>query len=311
MRTGFRVVACNCAHMASKAAVSLEPDVVLIAPQPSVERVSEIARAIKEDSATSDIPILLLTDNDQPEDFLSRAYPTEACLPVTCTDDEWRSTLRLLTRRASRRARGSRPAALEGSLEEDVFAELFHYLCLARKNGRVTIRSGGSLGRIDLDDGNVVHAELDEWTGVEAFEQICFLSRGRFEFKADSPAHATTMRKKGTDLLLQAIHKKDEMERSVPSKGVRPPEMTKISVKQVPHFARPRASKRTGRAWRRVRACAFAVLLAGGFFAEKRIHESPKTPEPAPVVDGEPEQEHHPVGMPVRANIGSSSLSSE
>ena len=220
LRTGFRVVACNCAHMALKAAVSLEPDVVLIAPQPSVERVSEIARAIKEDSVTSDIPVLLLTDSDQPEDFLSRAYPTEACLSVTCTDDEWRSTLRLLTGRASRRSRGPRPGALEGSLEEDVFPELFHYLCLAGKNGRVTIRSGGSLGRIDLDDGHVVHAELDEWTGVEAFEQICFLSRGRFEFEASGSPLSATMREKGIDLLLHAVHKKDEMQRSVASEDV-------------------------------------------------------------------------------------------
>ena len=211
MRTGFKVVACNCSHMVSKAVSSLEPDLVLIAPQPSVERTSEIARTIKENPATSDIPVLLLTDSAQPEDFLSRAYPTEACLPATCTDDEWRSTVRLLMPHMSHRPQGRPPAALEGNLEEDVFPELFQYLCLTGKSGRMRIRSGGSRGRIDLDNGNIVHVELDDRSGVEAFEQICFLSRGRFEFEANRSTPWTTMREKGIDLLFQAIYKKDEM----------------------------------------------------------------------------------------------------
>ena len=231
IRTGFKVVVCNCSHMVSKAVSSLEPDLVLIAPQPSVERTSEIARAIKENSATSDIPVLLFTDSAQPEDFLSRAYPTEACLPATCTDDEWQSTVRLLMPRMSRRPRARPPEALEGSLEEDVFPELFQYLCLTGKSGRMRIRSGGSLGRIDLDNGNIVHAELDDRSGVEAFEQICFLSRGRFEFEASGSPLSVTMREKGIDLLLHAVHKKDEMQRSVPSEDV--PQPTQFGMTRV------------------------------------------------------------------------------
>jgi hypothetical protein len=186
------------------------PDLILLAPETGPPGPAEIARAIKKDAATRDIPVFQLTRPSRLGEDARYAYPTEALLADDAPADEILRIMRMLTSRAPRVRHEKKAAApLEGDLESDAFPEVLQFLFVTAKTGRITLHEGSRSGVICLDAGRVVHAELGDLEGLSAFRRMCFAQQGWFRFEPGTPGPRRTMRADGIALLLESARQKD------------------------------------------------------------------------------------------------------
>jgi hypothetical protein len=187
------------------------PDLILLAADTGPPGPSEIARSIKEDSATRDIPVFQLVKGSRfGSDGAGHAYPTEALLSDDAPADEILRTMRMLTTRAPRiRYEKKTAAPLEGDLESDTFPEVLQFLFVTAKTGRITLHEGSREGVICLESGRVVHAQLGDLEGLAAFRRMCFAQQGWFRFQPGAPGPRRTMRADGIALLLESARQKD------------------------------------------------------------------------------------------------------
>ncbi len=187
------------------------PDLILLAPETGPPGPSEIARSIKEDRTTRNIPVFQLVRASRfGGDGARHAYPTEALLSDDAPADEILRTMRMLTTRAPRvRFEKKAAASLEGDLESDAFPEVLQFLFVTAKTGRITLHEGSREGMICLESGRVVHAELGELEGLAAFRRMCFVQQGWFRFEPGAAGPRRTMRADGIALLLESARQKD------------------------------------------------------------------------------------------------------
>lgn len=209
---GFKVLTTNSGSLTRSVVRRTQPALVLLSPHTNSPGPSEIARSIKEDPTTSDVPVLMLVPSER---FRTKAYPTEACATVDASDDELLRTMRLLAASNRRIRYEPKPVGpLEGHLNDDSLPDVLQFLFAARKTGRVTIKNGARRpGRIYIEAGNVVHAEHADRYGLEAFKRLCFASHGRFKFEPDERTPHRTMLEGGMELLLQSARAKDDEDR--------------------------------------------------------------------------------------------------
>lgn len=212
-RAGFKVLTTNSGTMTRSVVRRAQPALVLLSPQTNSPGPSEIARGIKEDPTTGDVPVLMLVQSERAR---TRAYPTEACATVDASDDELLRTMRLLAGTHRRLRYAPKPVGpLEGRLDDDSLPDVLQFLFAAQKTGRVTIHNGARRpGHIYIETGNVVHAEHADRYGHEAFRRLCFASHGRFKFEPEERTPHRTMLEGGMELLLEAARTKDDEARS-------------------------------------------------------------------------------------------------
>jgi hypothetical protein len=187
------------------------PDLILLAPDPGPPGPAEIARSIKEDAATREIPVFQFTRSKRfGMDDARHTYPTEALLSDDAPADEILRTMRVLTTRAPRiRYERKTASPLEGDLESDTFPEVLQFLFATAKTGCITLNAGSREGILCLESGRVVHAEIGELEGLAAFRRMCFAQQGWFRFEPGRPAPRRTMRADGIALLLESARLKD------------------------------------------------------------------------------------------------------
>lgn len=212
-RAGFKVLTTNSGSMTRSVVRRTQPALVLLWPHTNSPGPSEIARGIKEDPTTGDVPVLMLVPSERAR---TQVYPTEACATLEASDDEILRTMRLLAANTRRIRYAPKPMGpLEGRLDDDSLQDVLQFLFAARKTGRVTIQNGAwQPGKIYIEAGNVVHAEHADRYGLEAFRRLCFATHGRFKFEPDERTPHRTMLKGGMELLLESARAKDDEDRA-------------------------------------------------------------------------------------------------
>jgi len=102
----------------------------------------------------------------------------------------------------------------EGALSGMTLADLIQIKNINRFSGCLSVEHGSQKGVIFFRDGELVHAELDDKTGREAFFDIIHWPNG--EFKADPKIVTTcrTINESLTYLLLEAHRLKDEQSKA-------------------------------------------------------------------------------------------------
>jgi len=73
-------------------------------------------------------------------------------------------------------------ADLSASLGIFTPTELIVFLARAKKKGCLTFQAEESQGKVFIRDGRIVHAEIDEWTGMDALLTISLFDSGSAEF---------------------------------------------------------------------------------------------------------------------------------
>jgi len=211
-RAGFKILTANSGPMTRVVTQRSQPDLVLLSPFTGPEGASELARSIKENPRTMDIPVMILVDSDSSDPDMSMVYPTEACASATASDEDLVKTMRAVRNRRRRERVEEEPSSpLEGDLADDTFPGVLEFLFTARKTGRILILNGSRLpGHIYVEDGNVVHAQHARRSGIDAFDDMCFLAHGRFKFEPEFRAAQKTMSENGMQILLDSARRRDE-----------------------------------------------------------------------------------------------------
>jgi uncharacterized protein DUF4388 len=115
--------------------------------------------------------------------------------------------------------------AFQGSLAELHLPDIIQLISVSGKTGVFHLTDGGLKGQIYLNDGKIVHAELDDVAGEEAVYALAIWSQGDFRFDPGVATEHRTISKSNTNLLMEAARRLDEwrvLSKKVPSTDMIP-----------------------------------------------------------------------------------------
>jgi hypothetical protein len=100
--------------------------------------------------------------------------------------------------------------AFQGSLAELHLPDIIQLISVSGKTGVFHLTNGPLAGEIYLNDGKIVHAQLDEASGEEAVYALAMWSQGDFRFDPGAATELRTITKSNTNLLMEAARRLDE-----------------------------------------------------------------------------------------------------
>lgn len=98
-----------------------------------------------------------------------------------------------------------------GVLRKVGLTEILQMECLGRSSSVLEVTAGALTGRIYVEEGQIVHAELGEHTGEAAFQRILALPGGQFVVHPLGRVPARTIRNSWEFLLMEAARVQDEL----------------------------------------------------------------------------------------------------
>ena len=104
-RAGFKILTAHSGPMTRVVSQRSQPDLVLLPPFTGPPGASELARSIKENPETKDIPVMILVDSDSSDPDMSMVYPTEACASAGASDAYLVKIMRAVRSRRRRKRR--------------------------------------------------------------------------------------------------------------------------------------------------------------------------------------------------------------
>lgn len=115
--------------------------------------------------------------------------------------------------------------AFQGSLKELPLPDIIQLVSVSGKTGVFTLESGDETGKIFLQDGQIVHAEVGDLRGEDAVYELAIWPQGDFVFNPEAAAPARSIQKSNTNLLMEAARRIDEwqvLSKRIPSTSLVP-----------------------------------------------------------------------------------------
>lgn len=101
--------------------------------------------------------------------------------------------------------------SLRGSLSSINLADIIQLVSNSRQTGRFALtRENGQNGYIYLKNGEILHAEVEEFRGEDAIFTLISWSEGEFQFEEGAFPMQTTVQRPITSLLMEAARRIDE-----------------------------------------------------------------------------------------------------
>jgi hypothetical protein len=110
--------------------------------------------------------------------------------------------------------------SFQGSLSELPLPDVIQLVSSSGKTGCFHLTDGDVKGQIYIQEGRIVHAQVEDLSGEEAVYQLAIWSRGEFFFETGATVAANTISKTNTNLLMEAARRLDEwrvLQKKVPS----------------------------------------------------------------------------------------------
>jgi hypothetical protein len=110
--------------------------------------------------------------------------------------------------------------AFQGSLAELHLPDIIQLVSVSGKTGIFHLVDRTHHGEIWLNDGRIVHAEVDDLAGEEAVYALAIWRSGEFRFEPGAPSPRTSIQKSNTNLLMEAARRLDEwrvLSKKIPS----------------------------------------------------------------------------------------------
>lgn len=115
--------------------------------------------------------------------------------------------------------------AFQGSLAELHLPDIIQLISVSGKSGVFNLVDGALRGQIYLQDGKIVHAQLEDASGEEAVYALAIWSQGEFKFEPGVVTEQKTITKSNTNLLMEAARRLDEwrvLTKKIPSTDMIP-----------------------------------------------------------------------------------------
>ncbi|HUG53610.1 MAG TPA: DUF4388 domain-containing protein [Vicinamibacteria bacterium] len=110
--------------------------------------------------------------------------------------------------------------AFQGSLAELHLPDIIQLVSVSGKTGVFHLADGHLKGEIYLQEGRIIHAQLDDVSGEEAVYALAIWNQGDFRFDPGPPSEIKTISKSNTNLLMEAARRLDEwrvLSKKIPS----------------------------------------------------------------------------------------------
>jgi Domain of unknown function (DUF4388) len=115
--------------------------------------------------------------------------------------------------------------AFQGSLAELHLPDIIQLISVSGKTGVFHLTDGRQRGEIYLNEGKIVHAQIEDATGEEAVYALSIWRQGEFRFDPGGPTDRLTITKSNTNLLMEAARRLDEwrvLSKKIPSTDLVP-----------------------------------------------------------------------------------------
>ena len=99
----------------------------------------------------------------------------------------------------------------EGRISDFQLSDLIQMNCLGRLTNAINVETGSKKGAIYFEDGNIIHAEVGDETGEEAFYEILTWQGGSFTINRGAKADQETILKGWQSLMLEGLRRADEI----------------------------------------------------------------------------------------------------
>jgi hypothetical protein len=110
--------------------------------------------------------------------------------------------------------------AFQGSLAELHLPDIIQLISVSGKTGVFHLTDGNLQGQIFLNEGQIIHARLEDASGEEAVYALAIWSQGDFRFEPGVATNQRTITKSNTNLLMEAARRLDEwrvLSKKIPS----------------------------------------------------------------------------------------------
>ena len=115
--------------------------------------------------------------------------------------------------------------AFQGSLSELHLPDIIQLVSVSGKTGVFHLQDGALRGQIFLNDGKIIHAQIDDTVGEEAVYALAIWRQGEFRFEPGTDTEARTITKSNTNLLMESARRLDEwrvLSKKIPSTDLVP-----------------------------------------------------------------------------------------
>jgi len=212
---GFSVASASRAQEALEKAKSKKPS--LIVTEAEFEDFSgfEMVRKLKEDPETRDIPFLFTARKDDTQ-FVTQGFRLGAedyMIKPVKIDILAAKISNIIARLQVEKKAAPAAAGVSGSLTEMSLPDIIQILGVGRKTGRITLEDEGKTCTIDMEEGQVINAALDDLRGEEAFYQILYWSKGSFSINPSAELSERLITLANDSLMLEGFRRMDEAAR--------------------------------------------------------------------------------------------------
>lgn len=186
------------------------PNLILANTAESETEILNLCQQIKSNQGTKAIPLLVLLPKSSKlrgaeflragaDDFLS--FPVDIELLYLKIEKQ----LVTVSTRASTGDEG-----VTGSLADMSFSDMLQMLSVSYKSMEITVTRGDEHGKVFLQQGNVIHAQLGDVSGENAFYKLMHWYDGKFSMKECSVFPEATITSSTMSLLMEGARLADE-----------------------------------------------------------------------------------------------------
>lgn len=102
-------------------------------------------------------------------------------------------------------------AGFDGAVSGMCLTDLLQIKAMGRFNGRIVVEQGGKSGHLFFRDGDLVHAQLGDFEGKDAFARVLAWGGGTFRAEPKVTTTRQTLHESFQFLLLDALRLQDEI----------------------------------------------------------------------------------------------------
>jgi DNA-binding response OmpR family regulator len=174
----------------------------------------EFCRRVRSHSLIRQTPILFLSGwDDYRQRYRGLELGADDFLSKETSVRELLIRIQLLMKRYSDLARGRQETGMSGEIEIIGAPGILQVCHLSRLTGTLEAQREDHEARVRFNEGEIVGADCQDATGVEAVFAFLSWERGRFQFTAGPPARAESLGSSFSQLLLEGCRRLDESRR--------------------------------------------------------------------------------------------------
>jgi CheY-like chemotaxis protein len=157
------------------------------------------------------IKVVLTSDVTEEQRAVCLSQGAELYLQKPRAEHEWRTIQESLDALVQFKPQ----EGFRGVLRRVGLSDVLQMECLSRHSALLEISTNGARGHIYIKEGQIIHAEMGERSGEEAFNYLMHLTGGEFAQKPFVEPLEQTISQKWEFLLMEAARKQDESAESV------------------------------------------------------------------------------------------------